>query len=335
LPPKVDSDGTFYPDESKRGFQSMMGHVTARTVMALVRVWCWVCFPVQIVRFRRVIGRWPDPALPRHRNDKYLWRKIFDRNPLFIQVSDKLLAKQFAVARCPTVKVARTLWTGQSAEDIPDDLLRGNVVVKANHGSGWNIFIRNGQYDRGELNRTANRWLASRFGKRHAEWGYYAVRPCLFVEEMLLDKDEPLNNEYKFYCGSGDIAFTFVRQPGADGRLLEGVLDAQGKVRAGGFDSGELSADVSKPPEWDALVATALALSQEFDFVRCDLYAINGEVYFSELTLYTLGGLAWVDDSELNERYTRLWDLRQSWFMRTPQRGWRRLYVQALDRLLQ
>jgi hypothetical protein len=134
---------------------------------------------------------------------------------------------------------------------------------------------------------------------------------------MLLDKDEPLNNEYKFYCGSGDIAFTFVRQPGADGRLLEGVLDAQGKVRAGGFDSGELSADVSKPPEWDALVATALALSQEFDFVRCDLYAINGEVYFSELTLYTLGGLAWVDDSELNERYTRLWDLRQSWFMRT------------------
>jgi hypothetical protein len=88
------------------------------------------------------------------------------------EVSDKLLAKQFAVARCPTVKVPETLWTGQAAEDIPDDLLRGNVVVKANHGSGWNIFIRNGQYDRGELNRTANRWLASRFGKRHAEWGY-------------------------------------------------------------------------------------------------------------------------------------------------------------------
>jgi hypothetical protein len=103
----------------------MMGHATARTVMALVRVWCWVCFPVQIVRFRRVIGRWPDPALPRHRNDKYLWRKIFDRNPLFTEVSDKLLAKQFAVARCPTVKVPKTLWTGQAAEDIPDDFFCG------------------------------------------------------------------------------------------------------------------------------------------------------------------------------------------------------------------
>jgi hypothetical protein len=246
-----------------------------------------------------------------------------------------VLAKQFALNRCPAVKVAKTLWTGQSAEDIPDQLLQGNVVVKANHGSGWNIFIRNGQYDRGDLNRTANGWMRRRFGRRHAEWGYYAVRPCLFVEEMLVDSGQPLNNEYKFDCGSGDIAFAFVRQRGADGGLLEGVLDAQGRAHAGTFDNGVLNMDVRKPPEWDALVASALALSQEFDFVRCDLYAINGEVYFSELTLYTLGGLAWVDDNELNERYTRLWDLRQSWFMRTPQRGWRRLYVQALDRLLQ
>ena len=311
-----------------------MGQATARTIVAAVRVWCWLAYPRQIARFRRAIGRWPDPALPRYRNDKYLWRKIFDRNPLFTQVSDKLLAKQYAVSRCSPVKVAETLWTGNRAEDIPDELLQGSVVVKANHGSGWNIFVRNGRHERGDLNRTVNRWLASRFGKRHAEWGYYGVRPCLFVEELLCDHGEAVDNQYKFYCGSGEIAFVFVRQRAGDGRLLEGVLNAQGKAHAGTFDSGVLSADVHKPPEWDALVTAALALSRDFDFVRCDLYAISGEVYFSELTLYTLGGLAWIDDAGLNERYTRLWDLRQSWFMRTPQQGWRRLYARALNRLL-
>jgi hypothetical protein len=183
-------------------------------IMAAVRVWCWVFYPVQIVRFRRVMGRWPDPALPLYRNDKYLWRKILDRNPLFSEVSDKLQAKRYAVSRCPTVKVPETLWTGKTAEDIPDELLQGNVVVKANHGSGWNMFIKDGQYDRASLERTANRWLATRFGRRHAEWGYFAVRPCLFVEELLLDKGEPLENEYKFYCGSGQVAFAFVRQRG-------------------------------------------------------------------------------------------------------------------------
>ena len=304
-------------------------------ILAAVRIWCWLAYPRQIARFRRAIGRWPDPALPHYRNDKYLWRKIFDRNPLFTEVSDKLLAKEYAVSRWPAVKVARTLWTGSRAEDIPDEVLQGNVVVKANHGSGWNIFVSNGRYNREELNRTTNRWLTARFGKRHAEWGYYGVRACLFVEELHLDNGKPDIDEYKFYCGSGEIAFAFVRQWAADGRRLEGVLDSQGRPHAGAFDSGVLSADVRKPPEWDALVAAALALSREFDFVRCDLYAISGEVYFSELTLYTLGGLAWIDDAGLNQRYTQLWDLRQSWFMRTPQKGWRRLYARALDRLLQ
>jgi hypothetical protein len=306
----------------------------AQVIVATVRLWCCFTYPRQTLSFRRRIGRWPNPAFPLWRNDKYAWRKSFDRNPLFTVVSDKLQAKQFASMHCQDIKVPRTMWVGSRAEDIPGEVLAGDVVVKANHGSGWNIFIRDGEYDRTKLNLEANCWMNRTFGRRHAEWGYYGVEPALFVEEMLTEQGRPIAGEYKFYCGAGKMAFAFVRQAGPDGRRIEGVLDDDGRPHVGMFDAGELSADIRAPAEWQKLRQTALTLSCHFDFVRCDLYLVDGEIYFSEFTLYTLGGFAWIDDDVLNTLYTGIWDLRNSWFMRTPQTGWRKHYARALQVLL-
>jgi len=306
----------------------------AHVIIVWVRWWCCLTYPRQTLSFRRKIGRWPNPALPLWRNDKYAWRKIFDRNPLFTVVSDKLKAKQFASIHCPDIKVPRTLWTGSRAEDIPKEVLAGDVVVKANHGSGWNVFVRDGEYERSKLNREANSWMNRSFGRRHAEWGYYGVEPALFVEEMLIENGQPIVGEYKFYCGAGKMAFAFVRQTGADGLIIEGVLDYDGQPHVGTFDSGELSGAIRAPVEWQRLRQAALTLSCHFDFVRCDFYLVDGDVYFSEFTLYTLGGFAWIDDASLNTLYTSIWDLRNSWFMRSPQTGWRKHYASALRVLL-
>jgi len=300
------------------------------SVIALVRIWCWITFLRQTIAFILKQGRCPDPAFPVHRADKYAWRKVFDRNPLFTEVSDKLKAKSYARKRCPQVHVAQVLWTGARAEDIPDELLSGNVVVKANHGSGWNYFVRDGNCNRADLNRVANGWLARRFGRRHAEWGYYGVAPRLYVEEMLFEGADPVVNEYKFYVGGGQVAFTFVRQRGPDYTRIGGAISHQGETLSGPYIGGQLSQDIAAPAEFARLCAIALKLSEEFDMVRCDLHLVGSDVYFSELTLYSDGGFGWIDGAELNQRYTDIWDLGKSWFLRTPQSGWRRFYADAL-----
>lgn len=305
-----------------------------RTVIALVRLWCWAAYPRQTIVFRLKMGWWPDPAFPTHRSDKYAWRKVFDRNPLFTEVSDKLQAKAYVQRHCPDVRVAKTLWAGSSPEDIPDELLTRSVVVKANHGSSWNYLVRDGNCDRTELNRLANGWLSRRFGRRHAEWGYFGVEPLLFVEEMLFDDAGPVVNEYKFHAGNGDMAFAFVRQRGPDGTRIAGMLDNDGQVLSGDYIGGQLSQHIQVPAGFAKLRAVALNLSEEFDLVRCDLHLVGDEVYFSELTLYSDGGFGWTTSAELNQRYTNIWNLRKSWFMRTPQSGWRKIYAEALRTLL-
>ena len=61
-------------------------------------------------QYVRKTHRFPNVALPVATVDKFLWRKVFDRNPLFIRLSDKILAKQYAHTKCPDLLTSRVLW---------------------------------------------------------------------------------------------------------------------------------------------------------------------------------------------------------------------------------
>ena len=311
-------------------------HLSTNTLLRLVRIWCYMAYPRQMVNFRRAIGHWPDPALPGSSNEKYTWRKIFDRNPLFTVASDKLLAKQLAQQLCPDVRVPETLWVGERAEDIPDELLHGSVMVKTNHGSGWNYSVCDGKHDRHELNRTVNGWMNRRFGRHHAEWGYYGVEAKLFVEEMLQEPDgQPLVNEYKTYLGGdGQIALTFCRQLDDAGNRIDAVIDHKGCVQTGYSEINELSDKAVVPEQYRDICRISRALSAPFDFVRCDLYVHDGNLYFSEFTLYSYGGYPTMSNPAVMQRLADVWDIGASWFLTTPQTGWRRYYAACLHRLL-
>lgn len=157
-----------------------------RVLFFAVNAWVLLWHPRQVMRFRRALGYWPNAALPGSYNEKVLWRKLFDRNPVFGDQSDKLKARQTFAGLAPDVKLSRLLWQGKRPEHIPAQVLTGDVVVKTNHGSGFNIFIRDGQYDRSELIARLDRWLKHYpYGRRNLEWGYSRIEPQVLVEEWV------------------------------------------------------------------------------------------------------------------------------------------------------
>jgi hypothetical protein len=299
---------------------TMTPRVAHLTIM-LVRVGCYVAYWRHILRFHRKLGYWPDPAYPTRRNEK---------NPLFTTLSDKLLAKETALVTSPSLEAARVLWVGASVSEIPAKLLTGDVVVKANHGCGWNFFIRNGQFDPKDLCDKTTKWLRRTYGRHDAQWAYYDIKPRLFVEEFLPGSHSSGLSEYKIYASPHGVAFTFVRQPGPDGSMIEGVLDIDGACHADPYDHGTLSDRIVAPPEYRQMCAIAQTFARLCDFIRCDLYLIGGRILFSEFTFYPLAGHAWIANERLNDRYTKLWDLRDSWFMQTRQTGWRAYYAVSL-----
>jgi hypothetical protein len=135
-------------------------------------------------KFLRRMRRLPELAVPREYTDRMLWRKLFDRNPLFVTFADKLATKAWIAARCPGLPIPQTLWRGTDPAAIPPHLLRPGVVVKANHGSNFNLPIRDRVPPREEVVALARRWLATSWGHRRGEWHYAEVRREVFVEEL-------------------------------------------------------------------------------------------------------------------------------------------------------
>jgi hypothetical protein len=71
----------------------------------------------------------------------------------------------------------------------------------------------------------------------------------------------------------------------------------------------------------------------DLDYVRVDFMLCGSDVYGQEFTFYSLAGLS-PFEAHIDERISDAWDLGASWFLRTPQRGWRGWYATALRRSL-
>jgi hypothetical protein len=216
---------------------------------------------------------------------------------------------------------------------IPKKVLSGNVVVKSSQGSGWHQIVMNGQVDLSALYRKADYWMTHRFGRAYGEWGYKNVKQRILVEEMLFVDGKPVREEYKFHVCGGRIAYVIAIRTENQKAGEKIILDRDGRVI--GLHTGE-------SPPCDFILSTvfqrmreiAETLAQPFDFIRCDLYPKDQEIYFSELTIYPNSGYNNLRNESLKKLRNEMWDLRDSWFLTTTQSGWHKLYAEALLRKL-
>ena len=307
-----------------------------RFIITVANIWVYLWYCRVVLLHIRTTGELPNPACPRSLNDKFLWRKVFDRNPEFVPASDKLESQVLAQKRCPEICVPKTLWIGDCASDIPAKILNGDVVVKATHGSGYVFPILAGKYDRADLEIRTTAWLQQVFGRRHWEWGYFGVKPQLYVEEMILDGEGNYRTtEIKLYVYCGQIKEIVMIYD----RLLDGsadVLRADWSASSAANTIGAAAADRLPPDNRTQIEDVAHSLCSGFDHMRCDLYVVGEDIYFGEYTVYNEGGyLLLKDDDELRRTQNDAWDIRQSWFLTTPQRGWFGMYAGSLQRQLQ
>lgn len=311
--------------------------------------------PKLAVRYRRLAGRWPNIAVPATVNEKYLWRKIVDRNPLFVTLSDKLLVKRYCADHFAQVRTAKVLWTGDDIRTAPAHLLREPGFLKANHASGFNIRLGPDvdlpMLD--DLHATTQGWLRTKWQQYHSEWGYADVQPKLFIEEYITpagavsDAGNLDITIYAFGSRVSHIAAMLGHKSGLShvGRFDEhGVRlaiptpDNPGKLPQPGImppgDVAILPLEFRLPPDTAAIVELSRSISQESDHLRVDFLWNGNDWYLTEITLYSMGGFIAYTDEELLTKMTQVWDLRDSWPMNHPQTGWRKFYTNWLRKEL-
>ena len=309
-----------------------MGNVL---IFALTNALLYVLHPRLVWRYVRYIRRAPNIAKPLRYSERMLWRKIVDHNPAFIVFSDKLAAREYARRTCPDMALPEILWTGDDADGIPDELLRGGVLVKANHGSSFNRHIRAGQpVDRAELKATTERWLRTVYGTAKGEWTYAKVTPRLFVEKAVGDSRGDLI-ELQVRAGNGKAIAGSVTGHTKTPDQWSVYLDTLGNptLRANdkpGDHITPLPEGIHILRPFRQAIRHAEALSVGVDYARFDFLWNGTELYGGEITVFPASGSREFMNATMHDIVMAGWDLTQSNFLKTPHAGLTRIYAAAL-----
>jgi hypothetical protein len=233
--------------------------------------------------------KWP-PRLnpPVTFTEKVTWRMLNDRRPLIGQMGDKLRMKQYAVEVAPNiVKVPETLWQGTDVALLTTVGLPEYWVLKPNHSSK-RVYFGRGAPDVTELRQFTADWLDEPLS-RAGEWAYSQASRLLFAEALLGVPGKP-PQDYKFFVFAGEPKVIQVDSDRYVGHRRSLYTPEWQRLRVR-TPFPEPYADESRPELLDRMLVAASRLGQPFDFIRVDLYTVDGEIYLGELTPYPGGGV--------------------------------------------
>jgi len=278
------------------------------------------CVPTGVylpVVYRWRFGGWGNLKRPATLNEKLQWKKVHGYEPFHTTVSDKYAVREWVAARVGEEYLIPLIAVVDSAERLDLAALPEPCIIKTTHGSGQNVIVRDKRrVEEGELKARLRRWMRQNKYHLTREPQYRDIRPRLVVETLLTDAEGNIPMDFKLHCFHGTVEviqvdldrFTDHRRNlyDASWRLLPFTWCFWKRNRPL-WPNGK---PVAKPENLQEMIAVAQTLSQEFDYVRVDLYNCNGRVYFGELTLHPGGGWERFDPPSYDLFYGRKLHLR-------------------------
>lgn len=242
------------------------------------------------VRYWLSHGHFPDIENPVRLSEKIQYLKLYERTILRKTVADRIKVRNFVKNRVgeghliPQIAVFKEL-TRSQWETLPQQF-----VLKASHGSGFIRIVKDKSEENfDEILAETNKWLSTNYYKFGREWVYMGLERVLIAEKLLLDNSGHVPSDYKFYCFDGEVKLIQVdidRFRGQKRFLFNRSYELFDATLL--YPIGEKLPD--KPPELDDAIRIAEKLSKEFNFIRVDLYLLEGQIYFGEMTNYPGNG---------------------------------------------
>lgn len=265
------------------------------------------------IAYRIKMGKKLNLDNPQTYNEKLQWLKIHDRNPLYTELVDKVLVKDYVANLVGDEYLIPTLGVWKRGEDIDFDSLPDQFVLKVNHNSGGLVICKDkSTLDKNKSIKRLNYALTHNYYNELREWPYKNVKPRILAEQYMEDKKTGELRDYKFFCFGGIPKFLYV------------ATERQNEKTDTKFDffdtdynhldliNGHPMADTppEKPENFDLMLELAAKLSANIPHVRVDFYEVNGRVYFGELTFTHWSGMVSFEPEEWDYKLGELIDLK-------------------------
>lgn len=215
---------------------------------------------------------------------------------LITQCADKYAVREYVEKKGFGDILVECYGVFDSFDEIDFDKLPNQFVMKTTNASGQNyICLDKSKMDVPAVKKQFEEWMGGTkdFGLTTGEWHYSLIKPRIIIEKYMSMLGENMSLvDYKFHCINHQVYGEYVCYDrivnthtvnydhyDADWNLTDGVFPQ--------FHPHQRL--LPKPKDFEKMKEIAVALSSEFEYVRVDMYDIDGNIYFGEMTFTPMG----------------------------------------------
>lgn len=239
--------------------------------------------------YKSVTGNDLDLDNPRTFNEKIQWLKLYDSTPKKTRLADKYLVREWISNTIGEEYLVPLLGVWDSFDEIDFDTLPDKFALKTNHGSGWNLIVKDkSKIDKNVERNKFNSWMSKTYAFNYGfELHYLNIPPKIIAEQYIENMNQLY--DYKVLCFHGEPKLIWVDSDRFSGHrrtffdLEWNKLDVQIKVP-------NSEKEILKPVNLQKMIDFSQKLSNGFAHARIDFYEVEDQLYFGEITFTSSSG---------------------------------------------
>lgn len=242
--------------------------------------------------------------------EKMQWEKVYHQDPLKVKLADKYAVRDWVADKIGDQYLIPLLGVYKSFDEIDFSKLPNQFVIKTNHGSGTNYIVK----DKKSFNKKRARlmfkdWMATDYAYNTGfELHYSKIERRIIIEKYLVTPQNELQ-DYKFLCFDGEPKFCWVDM-GRYSNHTRNVYNLEWQLQPWNQECyGIYKEPIPCPTNFDKMIDVAQMLSKGFAHVRVDLYNVEGNIYFGEMTFTNGSGLDRIIPEEYDKILGDMWKI--------------------------
>lgn len=239
---------------------------------------------------------------------KIQFRKLYDNNPLYSICADKYRVREYVKEKIGEEYLVPLYLVTDKLTEEQWEKLPNSFVAKANHNSGPVQIVRDkSKVNKKEIIRELNNQLKLDYGILSMEKFYSDIPRKIIVEKYIEHKGDTLE-DFKFHIFNKKIFIEHILHRKSDGNIYENFYTEKWECLDLAIGAKIYKENIKKPQNIEKLIEIARKLSEEFDYVRVDLYNQNNNIFFGELTFAGDSGYGKFTDEEWDYKFGNYWE---------------------------
>jgi hypothetical protein len=266
---------------------------------------------------------------PQTFTEKVRYKMLRDHRRLIVTFADKAAVRTHVATQVGEERLPRLYFLLDDPAELAEVVLPDAYVMKPTHGSGAAIIVSGGApadarlpppqgswvyrhvsphaVSTQELVTVGRAWTNQLYGQGpNREWAYGHVRRRVLVEELLVDADGSIPDDYKFFVFHGTCRYVQVDRGRFRSRTQDFFTPSWTHLPLSGGPPWA-HPGIAQPDRLRESVEIAERLGHGTDFVRVDLYLLPDRIVVGELTSYPAGGDSPFFPASFDAEFGRQW----------------------------